>query len=303
VAGESAGSVSVSLLTCAPAARGLFSAAIMQSGSYTLNHGPEVSQEIARSYARHLGLGRSAGRRLWELPAEQLLSAQRVVDRATYGTVPAAPWFDGDLVPDSLEAAHAAVRPDLPLLAGHTRDEVTMFQWRPGEIMPTRRGDLVRRLRAALGWEEADALLRHYPDTAAGTRALGTDLNFAMPTMNFAERHSRAGGLTFCYRFDAGVPVLGATHASELVGLWQWSGPATMLLAGRPTADRQALGARMRQHWVDFVREGTPGDDWPEFALPERQMLVFDPAGDRVEWDPAQARRIAWAGRDVLVRA
>jgi len=303
VAGESAGSISVSLLSCAPTARGLFRAAIMQSGSYSLIHGAEVSEEIARSYARQLGLGRGDGHRLWRLPAAELAAAQQVVNRTAHGTLAAAPWFDGDVVPDSLAEAQASVRPDLALLAGHNRDEVTLFQRMPGDIMPTRRRDLVNRLRAALGWEAAAVVLAQYPDTAAGTRALGTDLNFAVPTLHFAERHSSAGGPTFYYRFDAAVPVLGATHAAELVYLWDWSGWSALVLRGRETAPRRALADRMRHHWVSFVRDGAPRADWPAFELPERTVKVFDPADDRIERDPFRARRLAWADRDVMPRA
>ncbi len=306
LAGESAGSISVSLLTCAPSARGLFRAVIMESGSYSLIHGPEVRQEIARMYARRLGLGRSDGHRLWELAAAELSAAQTAVDRLARGTVAASPWFDDDVVPGSLEAAQAAVRPDLALLAGHNADEVSLFQRLPSDIMPTRRRDLVARLRADLGWDQADLVLQHYPDTPAGTLALGTDLNFARPTLHFAERHAAAGGETFCYRFDAASPLLGATHASELVYLWQWTGLTAFLLAGRLTGARRDLGARMRRHWVDFVRDGHPGPDWPPYEVGEapgsRAVQVFDPAGDRVELDPSAARRPAWAGRDVMPR-
>lgn len=306
LAGESAGSISVALLTCAPSARGLFRSVIMESGSYSLVHGTEVRHEIARMYARQLGLGHGDGHRLWELPAAELSAAQAAVDRAARGTVAASPWFDDDVVPGSLEAAQAAVRPDLALLAGHNRDEVSLFQRMPGDIMPTRRRDLVARLRASLGWDEADTVLQHYPDTTAGTLALGTDLNFAGPTRHFAERHAGAGGPTYCYRFDAATPLLGATHASELVYVWEWTGLTAFLLAGRPTEARHDLGARMRRHWVDFVRDGHPGPDWPAYEVDDtagsRAVLVFDPAGDRVELDPSAPRRRAWAGRDVMPR-
>lgn len=303
VAGESAGSVSVSLLTCAPPARGLFRAAIMQSGSYSLIHGAQAREEIARSYTRQLGLGRRDGNRLWQLPTEQFLAAQRAIDKTTPGTVAASPWFDGEVVPDSLEAAQAAVRPDLDLLAGHNRDEVTLFQRLPGDIMPTRRPDLVNRLRADLGWDEAASLLQHYPDSPAGTRALGTDLNFAIPTLHFAERHAQTGGRAFFYRFDAAAPFVGATHASELTYLWSWTGMTARLLRGRSTEAKQALGARMRQHWVSFVQGGSPGAGWPAFELPERAVQVFSPDGDRIELDPSPDRRRAWADRDVMPRA
>ena len=31
--------------------------------------------------------------------------------------------------------------------------------------------------------------------------------------------------------------------------------------------------------------------------------MVLDPAGDRIEHDPARVRRLAWAGRDVMPSA
>ena len=302
VAGESAGSISVALLSSAAAAGGLFARAVMQSGSFSLVHGPQTSAEVARAYTRELGLGAHDGDRLLALPADELLAAQRRVDQQFPGTLPAAPWFDGDVVPATLEEAQRAVRPEVALLAGHNRDEVTMFQRRPGDIMPTTRHALVNRLRANLGWDAAAQVLAHYPDTAAGNRALGTDQNFAMPTLHFAERHAAAGGRTWFYRFDAAVPLLGATHAAELPYLWAWRGTTALLLRGRETPERQALAARIRRRWLAFVRDGDPGPDWPAFTLPERRTLLLDPAGDRVQEDPARERRQAWAGRDVIPR-
>jgi len=301
VAGESAGSVSVALLCSAPAAAGLFRGAVMQSGSFSLVHGPSTSEEVARAYARELGLGPGDGGRLWDLPAAELLATQALVNRRFPGTLPAAPWFDDDLLPASLDAARRVVRPGIALLAGHTRDEVTFFRRLPGDIMPTTRRDLTNRLRAQLGWEAARTVLAAYPDSTAGTVALGTDLNFAMPTLHFAERHAEAGP-TWFYRFDAAVPVLGATHASELPYLWGWGGATALFLRGRLTPERQALAARLRRRWLAFVRDGDPGPDWPAFTLPARRTLVLDAAGDRLVDDPAGPRRGVWAGRDVLPR-
>ena len=306
VAGESAGSVSVSLLLTAPSTRGLFRSAIMESGSYSLIHGSEVRLEVARRYAQELGLGRSDGDRLWEMPAAKLLAAQQAVRQAVPGTVPAAPWFDGDLVPDSLAAARAAVRPEVALLAGHNHDEVTMFQLLPGNIMPTTREALTRRLRSALEPEQAEAVIAAYPDSPSGTRALGTDLNFAVPTQHLAERHRAAGGSTWFYRFDAAVPLIGATHAAELPYLWDWSGPLAMIIRGRLTPGRRALGRRMKDHWTAFVRDGGPGPDWPAFELSaptqhQRATMIFTPDGDRVQNDP-NPRREVWRGIDVMPR-
>lgn len=302
VAGESAGSISVALLTTASQTAGLFRAAIMQSGSYTLIHGPEVSLEVAHRYAAELQLGPDAGRRLRELPAAQLLAAQVTVAKAVRNTLPAAPWFDDDLVPASVDAARAVPRPEIALLAGHTHDEVSLFHLLPGDIMPTTRPAITARLHEALGAERTAAILAAYPSSPTGLRALGTDVNFALGTQGYANRHQAAGGSTYFYRFDAAVPVLGATHASELPYLWGWSGLSAVLLRGRLTPERRELGTRLRDHWVAFVRDLSPGPGWPVFGE-DRATMIFDPHGDRVEHDPSRVRRTVWAGAEVMPRA
>jgi len=299
VAGESAGSMAVSLLMVAPSARGLFRSAIMESGSYSLVHGPDLRALIADRYATALGLTGASLEQWQAVPAERLLEVQIGVDRAMKGSVPSAPWFDGDLVPDSLAQARAVPADDIALLAGHNRDEITMFQYLPMDIIPIRRHQLAARLEDELGPDGAARVLAAYPDTHHGNRALATDFTFAMPTRHFAERHAAAGRPTFCYRFDAAIPVMGATHAAELPYLWDWSGLPAILLRGFGSAAKRSLGRRMQQHWATFVRDGRPGPSWDPFTLPERPTMIFHPRGDRMESDPDSARRSVWQGEDV----
>ncbi len=304
VAGESAGSMSIALLTVASSAKGLFRAAIMQSGSFTMLHGPNGRDLIARRYADALGrsgggLSR-AGLADWQaVPADQLLAVQVAVDKAMKGTVPAAPWYDDDLLPASLAQARALPPTEIALLAGHNRDEITMFQYLPMDILPTRRSQLAARLRTALGAQAASRVLAAYPDTHRGNLALATDFAFAMPTRHFAERQAAAGRPTYVYRFDAATPVLGATHAAELPYLWDWSGLPAALLRGPASAAKRALGQRMQRHWVGFVRDGRPEPGWDPFTLPDRNTMIFHPDGDRMEADPDADRRAAWQGADV----
>jgi para-nitrobenzyl esterase len=303
VAGESAGSVLVSLLTCAPSARGLFRAAVCQSGSYSLTHGDGVRAEVAERYAHALRIGPRGGAALRSLPAGQLLAAQSAVDAAMHATTAAAPWFDGDVVPASLHEAQAATRPDLPLLAGSTRDEAQLFRRLRSDVVLTDRTEIAERLDEALGAQRSARVLACYPRTRAGESQLATDLSFAVPTANLAERHAAAGGPTFTYRFDAATPWLGACHAAELPYLWSWTGLSATALRGFPTRLRRDLAARVQRLWLSFVRDGHPGPDWPAYEPAERRTLVLDPAGDRVEADPSGARRVAWAGADVVPRA
>jgi para-nitrobenzyl esterase len=96
IGGQSAGSMSVSLLLHIPKARPLFQQAIMQSGAVSLIHGQAKSEAIGRQYAAALGAGGRDLGALQALDLHALFEAQAAVGAANPGTIPASPWLDGD---------------------------------------------------------------------------------------------------------------------------------------------------------------------------------------------------------------
>ena len=74
--GESAGSISCSLLLTAPAGRGLFHRAILQSGAPNLVGTPALADRVARAVVTKLVLSSTDAARLRELPIKELLRAQ-----------------------------------------------------------------------------------------------------------------------------------------------------------------------------------------------------------------------------------
>jgi para-nitrobenzyl esterase len=296
LAGESAGAMSVSMLMHSSEAQGLFHAAIMQSGALSLVHDCETSLQVARHYLDVLGARTLEA--LQAVPAGALLAAQAEVHKWVPHTVPAAPWFDGSLLPASLAAARAAPTPPIPLLAGFNRDEIRFFElWRGVAELFLSRARMAELLRQQFGAAHAERVLAAYPDTKHGHRQLGTHMSFGMPTLHFAERHA-AQHPTWFYRFDCGNPLLGAAHALELFYLWQMPGLLPALLRGGPLwGARRALAQRMRSHWVAFVRDGRPGDNWPAFEPHRHATLVFN-RHDQVVDDPQRDQRLVWAGQD-----
>jgi len=271
----------------------------MQSGAVSLLHDREKSQRIARRYVELLGVENGDLTGLRRLDLMSLFQAQSAAQAIARLTIPAAPWFDGDLLPASLEAARAAPRAPIPLIAGSNREEIRLFEMMPGPaILPMRRPDLERLVRNQLAPERADAVLAAYPEDVRGRQALATDLTFAMPTRNFAERQA-AGQPVWSYRFDYTHPLVGAAHGLDLAFLWPISGLAGFLVRGGPmNGRRKALADRMKRHWVSFITHGRPGEDWPAFSADRRSTVLFN-LDDRVVDDPESARRQAWAGEDV----
>lgn len=298
ICGQSAGSMSVSLLMLAPSARGLFHGAIMQSGAVSLIHDRERSIQDARRFAELLDLNQGDLERLRTMDLVRLFEAQTQVGKELKNGIPAAPWYDGDLLPPSLEAAHAHDAAPVPLLAGATRDEIVLFDLMPGDILPSKWPDLEALLHAQLPQGQAERVLAAYPRSRKGRIALASDLTFVVPTRNFAERHS-ARQPTWFYRFDYAHPIAGATHGLDLTVSWPFSGFKMALVRGGPNSGRRkALGTRMRADVAHFVRHGTPAADWEAYATPSRKVRIYNLA-DSFAANPDAERFAAWEGRDV----
>jgi para-nitrobenzyl esterase len=319
LAGESAGAIAISMLMlCAqtmdrsPSAasagaqerpKPLFHAAILQSGAISLPHSLATSRRIGRRYCAVLGLKSFDVNRIRALDLRTLLIAQAKVHALEPGSVPGAPWFDGDLFPASLNDALAMTTPKMPMLAGFNRDEIRTFEILRGPpILPMTRTANETLIREQLPTSEAERLLAAYSNTKADNRMLATDLTFGMPTLNFAERHSRHSP-TWFYRFDYRHPLIGAAHGIDLAFVWKFEGIAGFIMRGGFfTAKRRALAERMRAHWAYFVKYGRPLEDWPDYSPARRTVRLFDIADATVD-DPDASRRMAWNGADVSTTA
>ena len=297
IAGESAGSVSVSLLMLCPDAVPLFHGAIMQSGALTIAHEATRAEALARRFLALLGEPAPSLELLQALPVRRLLEVQRAVQHELTAEVAGLPWYDGALLPLSLAEAERTGTPPIPLLAGTNRDEYRSFEILPGGVRQRQRDKLEQMLRRRLGEQEVDAILEAYPMTRAGSLQLATDIYFGMPTLHFAERHatSHAGQAeTWFYRFDIGHPLLGAAHGLDLLYLFDMHGLLPAALRGGPLAGARAeLADRMRGHWIAFVRDGRPNADWPAFEPGRRTTKLFDRT-DRLVDDPHAQRRAVW---------
>ncbi|MEJ5946682.1 carboxylesterase family protein [Pseudokineococcus basanitobsidens] len=304
LAGESAGSASVALLMSSPAARGLFSAAICQSGALSIATDREDAARLARELCSQLGVSREEPEGLWQASTRDLLRAVAAVSATRPEGLVTRPWFDDDLLPASLAAAHATRTPPVPLLAGTNRDEHTLFRRFVRDVLPETRPRLAAALDAAAPAEDVDRILGAYPDDERGLTDLGSHLIFTMPSIHHSDAHA-AHSPTWRYRVDWGPSTfgLGATHGVELYLLW----PYAPLRRSLQRLDRDgrvaALADRVQRHWLHFVRHGTPDPGvgrWPAYDPDQRTTLVLD-LEDRVVLDPEGARREAWRGRDVLV--
>jgi para-nitrobenzyl esterase len=273
--GESAGGVAVTQLMIAPAARGLFHRAVVESGlgrqrSARLAEDqpdrPSV-QSLGVAFARSVGLGKAAtAGALRALPAEAMLSPGPVFYSDNL-------IVDGRVLTEDVIEAFAAGRQALvPLVIGTNSAE---FWWmRPGEA------GVYDQTVDAMTEAERDALMAAYGGQDGYDEHVVSDLIFSEPARRLARLHTDAGNPTFLYRFDvvsAAMPEPhgGATHASERQYVFD-----TLTASPWPTAemDQRAADA-MAGYWTRFGRTGDPngGDSpaWPELGAAPDQLLEF----------------------------
>jgi para-nitrobenzyl esterase len=316
VFGESAGAMSIGALLAAPAARGLFQRAILQSGAAHNVSPREAALRIASLFRDAAGHAEAGVEALRGLPVETVLAAQqRVVDESWKHVEGLAfqPSVDGGVVPRAPLAAIAdGAAAGVDLLIGTNLDEWRLFGLADAKLRDMDEAGLLRRLvRVPPGATpdpqqlagEAVATYRAArtgslpTDPASLWLAMQTDRVFRVPAIRLAEAQARHAAV-FQYRFDWPSPalggLLGACHGLEVPFVFgtldhERAGD----LAGRGPA-AEALSERMQDAWIAFATGADPG--WPAFD-PERRATQRFGATCDVEFDPMGEERRFWDGR------
>ena len=271
VFGESAGGVDVLSLLTAPAARGLFAKAIVESGG--LFEHPETLQQSQVTGARiatALGLnGASAtAAQLRALPADAL------VKQEIYGD---GPIIDGRLLRQDVTAAFSRGEvPSIPLIIGYNSNEGSLM-----EDDPSRSAELLSEFTAA----QLAAAHQAYPeaaDDAALAHALFRDSHFAFPAWWIAG-HAPKGAPVYLYRFGyirvrQRGRMTGANHGAEIPYVfdsWSQSPGGGVFM----TDSERAEASLVHGCWVAFARTGAracpPAPAWPRAIAEDPQLMVF----------------------------
>jgi len=270
--GQSAGAQDVGQLMLVPAARGLFSAAIEQSGTagFGLPGRPLAEQQrLSAQMAARAGIAageqRLAGLRA--LPADKLVAAASGIDVPGLdddGYLWLQPVIDGTLLPDAPQALlGAGKQAPVPLLLGSNARELTYGG-----------GEAGARARLQRDYPQVAATVLAAPAGApalygdAGTR-LGTDLTFRCPALAVARAQLARGVPVWHYEFELAPPGAEVSHSSELGFVFRG-----LAMPG---------DASLARYWANFARSGNPNGDglpaWPAFA--SGQSLRFTSEGPR----------------------
>jgi para-nitrobenzyl esterase len=268
-----------------------------------------------------LGISRGEYARLRELPAEQLIAAQREAEKESLGWRAFFPVLHKDSLPDEPEQAYAnPAQPRIPLIVGSNRDEWNLFDaaniatWGLPLSESEQRAALDRMMQQWLPNTDAaraENLFETYTrsrrthelahDPRAVLRAIEGDLIFRMAGVRLAEANVRAGNSVHSYLFSYASPALrgalGACHALELPFVFgTHHNPVQERFAGKGPVVT-ALSASMMGAWLSFARESAPSalPAWRAYELEQRPTWVFD-AKAALALDPLGEERAAWDG-------
>ena len=275
IAGESAGSQDVSLLLAAPAARGLFEKAIMESGTPGFGMPFRSLNEAERIGMQADDLLKAGGsiEKMRGLSVPALLAVDLKLHDYGAGS-DSAVWLrttvDGKVLPVDPRTLleHA---PPRPVIVGTNKVEFGSDREHRDEVLAEAFGPNAEAARALYHADRPSP-----PDDArlgSLDEQIGTDTAFRCPAEHVAELLAARGAPVWRYEFDAAPNGGKTSHAAEI-------GYAFGDLSFAP-------GLSLKPYWVDFVRTGDPNGsglpNWPRFTAQERRHVLFDAKGVSVE--------------------
>jgi para-nitrobenzyl esterase len=296
--GYSAGGWSGHVLLQSPAARGLFSGAIIQSGGgrSDLLRIPTLAQGAAMYDRAYPGL---SAEQLRALPAERIVGGSVSATSTDQGDYSGA-MIDGTTVIDSgLAAARSGITADVPVLIGANTGDGFPMQLDRDAIFAGFGSDasLARRLYDPTG----------NGDPFAIAVAANADRLFLEPARAVAWAMAERGRRVWLYRFGAMNPIF--ADVSNINPAWRgsWGGAPHGAEVGfvfdnlaarrveRLSGGEQEVATLLHRYWVNFARTGRPDGiagvpAWPRAAAGDTRVQFIDFQGAQHIEDPLTAR-------------
>lgn len=292
--GQSGGGGKVSTLLATPAAKGLFSKAIVQSGSMLRTMTQKYSRRIAAAVMDELGLSASQIDSLQHVPYERLLAAgdnavARVRKEADADGFASfifgwAPTVDGDVLPrQPFDPAAPEQSRDVPVMIGTTQHEFTATAYVP-QLRTLTKEQIVESLKKKYG-KRTDEFLEAFAKAYPGYKPadlLDVDFIFRPSAVEQARLKAaqQGGAPVFIYLFGWESPVIDgmfrSTHCMEIPFVFNNALRHASMTGGG--ADAQRLADLMSSVWINFARTGNPNTDglpkWEAYT-PEKGATMF----------------------------
>lgn len=280
IAGQSAGASAVHALLASPLAKGLFHAAIAQSGS-RLGNRQRPLLDAEKDGVRFQEAKRAGS--LKELRAMPVYLLMAPVEGTAFRW---GPVVDGALLPESVAAIfEQGKQNDVATLTGWCADEGSADA-KYGKSTPEEFERFARRLAGDL----ADEFLKMYPASTPGPSQIeSARAQVMVSTLLWArQRAAHSKTAVYTYLWDHPLPgpkrdIYGAFHSSELPYMFN-----SLARVKRPwTPADSAMAEKTTSYWANFVKTGNPnGDGLPEWPALDVSKPVTMELGERFEVRP-----------------
>lgn len=284
IAGQSAGGTAEELLTASPLAKGLFRAAIIESGA-TLSDptgGPLAERE-------QQGAQFAAFTRKSTLKELRTLSAEELQALESKAHLRFGPDVDGWFLSESVPAVfEAGKQNDIVTIDGMVADEGSSSK-RYGTLTPEEFQKQIRETYQSL----ADEFLRLYPSSTQGEcsesqKQLERDRRLVSMYLWGVQRAGTSKTNFYDYYFDHALPwpehpEFGAFHSAEIP---YWT--RNLKALNRPYTPKDwEISDTLSSYWVNFVKTGNPNGKglsaWPALNPAEHVTMEL---GDRIARQP-----------------
>jgi para-nitrobenzyl esterase len=289
IAGQSAGSMSVSAQMASSLSKGLFVRAIGESGSVLGNLVPLSLAVREQQGIRFMKMsGAKNLTELKEISADSLLKIS-----ANPGCPHFGPTIDGYFLPESPEKIYyTGLQANVPLLAGWNSAEIN-YHSLLGKEAPT--PSYYKKIIQGIFGKYAEAALKLYPgatkeEVIRSATDLASDRFIAYATWKWIDIHSKTDGKpVYRYFYSHSLPplrndsaaneirLLGAPHSAEipyalgnlyLIKTYDW------------TKTDYHVSAIMQDYFVNFIKTGNPNapglPEWPWLQSSIPKVMVID---------------------------
>ena len=278
--GESAGGGSVSLLPLMPAAKGLFSRVIAESGSVALTYSREECLPLTRNLLKVTGAQKMKD--LLALSEDQLKEANKKLNGANN-----FPERDGVLLPENpYEAYERGDALPVGMMAGTNADELRYWILDMGGLVRYRQmsyllyGITLKRF-SKQDRKRAERFVRSAEPKGVKNRPwrvteFFNELLFRLPAVRQGELHAKNGHPVYLYYWEqpSSLPHLGACHAVELAYVFN-NLDETIYTGEGVDAE---VAARVQNMWVNFAKTGDPSADgltWEPYSASDRRTMLI----------------------------
>ncbi|MCW4467910.1 carboxylesterase family protein [Flavobacterium sp. MFBS3-15] len=310
IAGESAGSISVSAQMASPLSKKLFAGAIGQSGAMI---NPTLAAVPLAENEKH-GAAFAEKAKKGSLAALRAMSATDLLEEASkWGVFSTRATIDGYFLPKAPADIFAAgEQAKVPLLAGWTSAETPYMAFMQGQYPNPE--NYAARVKAVYG-DKADEVLQLYPGTTEAqviesATALGSDGFIVYSTWKWLELHRKTSKQpTYAYIFSkqrpkmkaemgnareglaGGIikddgkkkeenkmpePMVGANHASDIEYLLGNLATNTIYDWTKDDYKASEIG---EEYFANFIKTGNPNNkklpEWP-VSKPDGDMTIMD---------------------------